>query len=82
MKIQLSSLEITALINEFQILVGGKIDQIYQPHKKEFLISIHVPRKGKQFLKIQLPNFIYFTQKKPEMQPPSNLCLILRKYLF
>ncbi|MFC1801568.1 NFACT family protein [Nanoarchaeota archaeon] len=80
-KTQLSSLEIAALINEFQVLINSKIDQIYQPAKKELIINFHIPRKGKQLLKIQLPNFIYFTEQKPSMLPPPDFCLILRKHL-
>ncbi len=81
MKTQLSSLEIAALVKEFQTLINSKIDQIYQPEKKQFLISIHVPRKGKHFLKIDLPGFIYLTSQKLEMPPPSEFCLALRRYL-
>jgi len=80
-KTQLSSLEIAALTKEFQILINAKIDQIYQPDKKEFLISVHIPRKGKQFIKIQLPSFIYLTPNKTEMPPPTEFCLTLRRYL-
>jgi predicted ribosome quality control (RQC) complex YloA/Tae2 family protein len=80
-KKQLSSLEIAALISEFQVLIDSKIDQIYQPAKKELIINFHIPRKGKQLLKIQLPNFIYFTEQKPSMLPPPDFCLILRKHI-
>jgi len=80
-KTQLSSLEIAALTKEFQILINAKIDQIYQPDKKEFLISVHIPRKGKQFIKIQLPSFIYLTPNKTEMPSPTEFCLTLRRYL-
>jgi len=81
MKTQLSSLEIAALTNEFQILINGKIDQIYHPSSKEFLVSIHIPKKGKQFLKIQLPGLVYLTQTKNEMPSPSEFCLLLRRHL-
>lgn len=81
MKTQLSSLEIAALIKEFQTLIDGKIDQIYQPEQKEFLISLHIPRKGKHFLRIIFPGFIYLTQQKLEMPPPSEFCLTLRRHL-
>lgn len=81
MKTQLSSLEIAALVEEFQILIGAKIDQIYQPEKNQFLISTHIPRQGKIFLKIQLPSLIFLTETKPEMPPPSEFCLTLRRHL-
>ena len=81
MKTQLSSLEIAALVKELQVLVDSKIDQIYQTEQKDFLISVHVPRKGKHFLRIQLPGFIYLTDQKMEMPPPSEFCLNLRKNL-
>ena len=81
MKTQLSSLEIAALVKEFQILIDAKIDQVYQPEKNQFLISAHIPRQGKIFLKIQLPSLIFLTETKPEMPPPSEFCLTLRRHL-
>ncbi|MBI2548625.1 NFACT family protein [Candidatus Woesearchaeota archaeon] len=82
MKQALSSLELYYLCQEFQELVSGKVDKIYQPSKEEFLFSFHVPNKGKKMLKVFLPGFCYLTDYKGQ-QPdkPSGFCLFLRRHL-
>ena len=82
MKKELSSVEVKYLADEFQQLIDSKIDKIYQPGKKDLLLSFHVPRIGKKMLRIVLPGFIWLTETKPEM--PTNIhgfCSTLRKYL-
>lgn len=82
MKKELSSIELNYLVNEFQQLLGGKIDKIYQPAKNELLIVFHVPRIGKKMLRATLPNFVWLTEKKPEMpEKMPGFCGVLRKYL-
>lgn len=67
MKKELTSIEIRFLVKELQELISAKIDQIYQPTKQELLLQLHLPSKGKKFLKINLPAFIYLTTKKQDM---------------
>lgn len=79
---QISGVDLYFLTKEFQDLIGGKIDKIYQIDKKEFLFNFHVTGKGKKSLRINVPNFIFLTEKKlktPE-QPPGY-CMFLRKRL-
>ncbi|MBD3303844.1 hypothetical protein GF343_01760 [Candidatus Woesearchaeota archaeon] len=82
MKKELSSVEIKYLVDEFQQLLDGKIDKIYQPEKKELLFSLHIPRIGKKMLRVILPKFIWLTEVKPEIpEKMPGFCGILRKYL-
>ena len=82
MKKELSSVELKYLVDEFQQLLDGKIDKIYQPGKKDLLFSLHVSRIGKKMLRVVLPGFIWLTEVKPEMpEKMLGFCGILRKYL-
>lgn len=82
MKKELSSIELRHLADEFQQLIGGKIDKIYQPAKKELLFSLHIPRIGKKMLRTILPGFIWLTETKPEMpEKMQGFCGLLRKHL-
>lgn len=76
-----SSLELTAIINELQSLVPGKIVQIYHQEKKELLFQLHLSGKVKCLLKIVPGKFFCLTEKKEAPLKPSSFCLQLRKYL-
>ncbi|MBU0456986.1 MAG: NFACT family protein [Nanoarchaeota archaeon] len=80
-KKSLSSLELAAIINELQILINGKISQIYHQEKKELLFQTHSPGRGKQLLKIVPGKYLCFTNKKEVPLKPSSFCMQLRKYL-
>ena len=71
MKKELSSIELKYLLDEFQQLVDGKIDKIYQPGKQDVLFSFHVPGIGKKMLRTALPGMMWFAALKPEM--PVNI---------
>jgi len=45
----LSALEINYLTKELIFLVGAKIDKIYSPRRKELILQLFVPSKGKHF---------------------------------
>ncbi|MBW2973176.1 NFACT family protein [Candidatus Woesearchaeota archaeon] len=82
MKKELSSVELKYLTDEFQQLIGSKVDKIYQPAKKELLFSFHVPGIGKKMLRIVLPGLIWLTEVKPAMpEKIHGFCALLRKYL-
>ena len=82
MKTEITALDLRYLVKEFKILEGGKIDQIYQTSKKDFLIRFHVPSKGKVMLRLILPKFVYITDYKGGIpEKPLGFCLFLRKYL-
>jgi len=77
---QFSALEIHYLIKELQFLIDSKVDQIYNPSKKELIIQFYVTNKGKQILKIT-PKILFLTKIKSESSQPSQFCLFLRKHL-
>lgn len=82
MKSSLSSLEIYYLVKELQVLVGAKVEKIFQSEKpqEDFLFSLHLPSSGKQFLFLSLPNFLCLTSFKPSFPTiPPSFCSSLRR---
>ncbi|HIH42794.1 TPA: hypothetical protein HA246_04065 [Candidatus Woesearchaeota archaeon] len=80
MKTQLSSIEIHYLATELQFLVDAKIDRIYHPEEKELLLQLHLPNQGRKIMRIAVPNFLYLTDTKPEMDSePTEFCSLLRR---
>jgi len=78
---QITALELNYLVKEFQFLINAKIDKIYQPDKKTFLLYFHVPNKGKYILKIILPSLIFLTEYKQIIEASGQYSMFLRKYL-
>jgi len=86
---QLASIELIRVVKELKkLLLNGKINKIYvdfdriNQTKKELFFEIFVSGKGKQMLRIILPNAILITSIKPEMpSTPDGYCSYLRKYL-
>ncbi|MCT4544249.1 MAG: NFACT family protein [Vallitalea sp.] len=66
------------------LIVGGRIDKIYQPENDELIISIRNNKKSYKLLLSALANMprIHITeiQKKNPLNPP-NFCMLLRKYI-
>ncbi len=81
MKTSLSSLELHALVNEWQFLAGSRVDNVYHTAKKDFLFVFFAPSKGKFFLRIALPSAMFLTAAKEEAGEPSSFCMFLRKHL-
>lgn len=82
MKSELSGIDIHFLVGEFQQLISGKIDQIYQKGIEEFIFQVHVPNTGKKMIRVIPGNLIYMASAKTEMpQRPPSFCVYLRKYL-
>lgn len=78
----LSALDIHYLVKDMQELVGARLDKIYQRGKNVFFFVFYVSGKGKRILKLDLPKFIYFVNKKDNVpQVPKGFCAFLRKYL-
>jgi predicted ribosome quality control (RQC) complex YloA/Tae2 family protein len=80
-KKNISSVELVAIMNELKFLTNAKVSQIYQPDPKELILQLHVPRKGKQLLRIFPGMFLNLTNKKESTLRPSGMSLQLRKYL-
>ncbi len=82
MKGSLSSFELRRVIEELQFLVGGKIEKIFQQEKPidDFLFSLHIPGKGKQYLFLSLPKVICLSSFKPVFPlAPPGFCTGLRR---
>jgi predicted ribosome quality control (RQC) complex YloA/Tae2 family protein len=81
-KKSIASIELAALVNELQFLVKGKVSQIYHQEKKEVLLQLHAPGKGKQLLKLFPGKFLCLSNEKKESPAnPSGFCMQLRKYV-
>ena len=80
-KKNLTSLELSAIINELQFLVNGRVSQVYHPQKEEFIFQLHASGKGKEYLKIITGKYLCLTKKKESTLKPSSFCMQLRKYL-
>ena len=79
MQSEVTALELKYLVGELQVLVGSRVDTIYQPD--ELYIQVHKAGKGKMLLRIE-KTALWLTQKKPEMPPNvRGLCQLLRKML-
>ncbi len=79
---QISGIDLYYLTQEFQGLISGKVDKVYQIDKKDLLINIHVPKVGKKSLRVMVPSPIYITEKRPKTpENPPGFCMFLRKRL-
>ncbi len=79
-KTTISSVELAALVSEFQLLVSGRIDQIYQ-QEQELLLQIYLAGKGKHLLRLVPGKFCCLTHRKETALKPSAFSMQLRKYL-
>ena len=80
MKKELSTLEIRHLVNEFQPIVNGRFEKIYQLSQKDFVFKVHSAQLS-SFLKIT-DKFVYLSNDKGDVpEKPSSFCEILRKNL-
>lgn len=73
-----------AVISELQpLLIGGKINKIFQPTKHEIIITIY-NKKNYTLLLSANPDYcrLHLTNHtKPNPQNAPNFCMLLRKYL-
>ncbi len=89
MKQQLAAIEMIRLVRELkERILNGKINQVYVEFdringtKKELLLEMYVPNKGKEIVRILLPTGVYLSSVKPEMPTkPDGYCMYLRKWL-
>jgi predicted ribosome quality control (RQC) complex YloA/Tae2 family protein len=81
-KKDLSSMDLYFLLKELEVLIGSKVDQIYQKEKEELTLQMHVTGKGKHMLKVHLPSMLYLTQYKGiQPETPPGFCTFLRRRL-
>jgi len=78
MRTELTSLDLYYLVKEFQVLVGARIDKIYEQEedRNEFLFVFHKSSIGKYMLRFKLPRFVYLTDYKQAFpsSPPGFVC--------
>jgi predicted ribosome quality control (RQC) complex YloA/Tae2 family protein len=81
MKEEIAAFELKFLVEEFQQLIGARIDNIYHVLPKEIILQLHLVNIGKKILRI-MPHLVYLASQKPEIpEKPSNFCAYLRKYI-
>ena len=80
-KKSVAGMELAALLNEMQFLVKGKVSQIYHQDKKELILQLHAPGKGKKLVKVVPGKFMCLTDLKNPPLRPSGFCMQLRKHL-
>ncbi|MBW2993685.1 NFACT family protein [Candidatus Woesearchaeota archaeon] len=78
---QLTALDLHYLLKELQEFIGGKVDQIYSPSKKELVLQFHIPGIGKRILIVRVPGLIWVSDTKPQSDKLSDFCKTLRKHL-
>jgi len=76
----ISAIDLHYITQELQVLIGGRVDKIYVPRKKEIILELFVRSKGKFFLQID-ENSVYLTEQKPSTTQPTDFCMFLRKKL-
>lgn len=75
----LTSVDLHFMAKELQLLIGGRIDKIYQL-KEDIYIEIYVTAKGKNLLKITTDK-IWITKHKPSFEELPHFAESLRKHL-
>ncbi len=82
MKEGMESLEITAVVREFQSLVGGYIQKVYRPGEDTLTFRLHVPGTGKKTLLFKVGSALYLTEKDiSNPMDPGGFVMLLRKHL-
>lgn len=75
----LTAFELGFLVKKLDFLVGSRLDNIYQPNKKELFLKFYVRDKGSKTL-IITPTNLYLSETTPKTpEKILNLCMILRK---
>lgn len=81
MKKQVSSVEMSYIVEELQELIGSRIDKIYHSKNSGLHLQFYVRNTGKKILKIIEGKYLYLTKAKDESEKPSGFCMFLRKHL-
>lgn len=72
-----------SIINELQVLVGGKVNQIRQPNNNNITISVYAQKIFLINIDTSASNYRLHlsTHSKPSPYQAPNFCMLLRKYL-
>ncbi len=79
-----SSIDLHHMVSRLQVLVGAKIDQIYQYSPVDFVIRFHKTGIGKREIRILLPYCVYQITQRPASTSqglPPSFCVYVRKHL-
>jgi len=80
-KKSLSSMDIAALVAEFQSIVGAYIKKAYQPAREIVVLRLNTT-DGRKDLIIRTGKVLYLSSNAPENPPqPTGFAMTLRKYL-
>ena len=74
---QASSVEYVHLVREFEELVGGRINKVYQDGSF-FLFPVYTGSRRTNLV-LDIPRVAYFTDNKPSFSRPGGFCMFLRK---
>jgi len=77
----LSAVEVHYVVAELQVLMGARLDQVYQQARKELILQFHVRNKGRALLKVRVPDSVYIASTKDPASVPTGFCSLLRKKL-
>lgn len=77
----LSALDIAFLAKELTFLEGAKLQQVYQPAKKELILQFHVKGSGTSIQKVRVPAVAYLASSKEPAEKVTGFCQLLRKKL-
>ena len=82
MKNSLSSFDVTAIVADLQVAVGGFLDKVYQPEHGHLVFSVRTPGEGRTFIHFVTGKWLYASKEAGDMpQDPSSFARLLRKHL-
>lgn len=77
----LAAYEIHHLVKELNVLINGKINNVFQPEKNVLFFEFHIPNIGKKFMKVANGKYLYLSDKKALSVAPKGFCKSLRQHL-
>lgn len=82
MKNQMSSVDISAVVSELQMLIDAKLDKVYQHTPNEIRLKLQLPGRGRQDLLIEAGKRIHLTKyPRPSPKIAPSFPMLLRKHL-
>ena len=72
-----------SIVDELQVLINGKVNQIYQPDKNNITISVYSKKTYMLNIDTTANNYRIHISTHPKSNPykAPNFCMLLRKYL-
>jgi len=82
MKNSLSSFDVTAIVADLQVVVGGFLDKVYQPEYGHLVFSVRTPGEGRTFIHFVAGKWLYTSKEAGDMpRDPPSFARLLRKHL-